>query len=81
MNLSKRVRKNQKNALKNLFFFLQRVSEARVPTEYNRTPYRFQDPKSLKWFHLTIGVTLSSLDDFKKTAEAAPGIDGKLGQK
>ena len=58
-----------------IYFHFQPVSEGRVPTEYNRTRFRFQDTKSLKWFFLTIGVNCSSLDDFKKSARISTGIN------
>ena len=45
-------------------FPFQPVSSGRCPTEYNRTGFRFQDPSSLKWFYLTLGVAKSTLDDF-----------------
>ena len=54
---------------------MQTVNEGRVPTEYNRTRFRFQDPTNLKWFYLTIGVSDSSLDDFKKRDETNSGIN------
>ena len=56
-----------------IYFHFQPVSEGRVPTEYNRTRFRFQDTKSLKWFFLTIGVNCSSLDDFKMSARIFSG--------
>ena len=54
---------------------LQPVSEGREPTDYNRTGFRFQDPKSHEWFYLTIGVSDSSLDAFKKSADTNSGIE------
>ena len=57
------------------------MSEGRVPTEYNKTRFRFQDIKSNKWFYLTIGVARSSFEDFKKSAETESGIDRELGEK
>ena len=73
VNKSDKVRKSIE--YQNIYSNLQPVSEGRWPTEYNGTGIRFQDPTSLKWFYLTIGVSISSLDDFKKMAETSSGID------
>ena len=59
-----------------IYSHLQSVSKGRWPTEYNKTGFQFQDPTSLKWFYLTIGVNRSSLDDFKKSARISSGSLG-----